>query len=139
MKFKRFLEAHKDELIAGAIVVVLFSVLLVLYMQHMATALPKSYRTQVMQVTNIDVENNVTLTDYEGNNFIVVGDSYKVGECYSVLFDTCNTSDITDDVVVKTTFGGEWYTPLQMEEAIEEAYEIGYETALTDEFYEEKG
>ena len=74
MKFKRFLEVHKDELIAGAIVVVLSSVLLVLYMQHMATALPKSYRTQIMQVITIDNDNNATLEDYEGNLFIVNGD-----------------------------------------------------------------
>lgn len=136
---KRFIENHKDELIAGAIVVVLFSVLLVLYMQHMATALPKSYRTQIMQVTNIDIENNVTITDYEGNNFIIIGDTYKVGDCYSVLFDTNNTVDITDDVIVKLTYGGTWYTPFQVEEETEIAYEIGYKVGMSDEFYNAKG
>lgn len=138
MKFKRFLEAHKDELIAGAIVVVLFSVLLVLYMQHMATALPKSYRTQIMQVITIDNDNNATLEDYEGNLFIVNGD-YTVGDCYSVLFDTNNTEDITDDVIVKMTYGGKWYTPLQMEEAVENSYEMGYQVCLNDDFYNAKG
>lgn len=135
---KRFLEAHKDELIAGAIVVVLFSVLLVLYMQHMATALPKSYRTQIMQVITIDNDNNVTLEDYEGNLFVVNGD-YTVGDCYSVLFDTNNTEDITDDVIVKMTYGGKWYTPLQMEEAVENSYEMGYQVCLNDDFYNAKG
>ena len=135
---KRFLEAHKDELIAGAIVVVLFSVLLVLYMQHMATALPKSYRTHIMQVITIDNENNATLEDYEGNLFIVNGD-YTVGDCYSVLFDTNNTEDITDDVIVKMTYGGKWYTPLQMEEAVENSYEMGYQVCLNDDFYNAKG
>lgn len=138
MKFKRFLEAHKDELIAGAIVVVLFSVLLVLYMQHMATALPKSYRTQIIQVITIDNDNNATLEDYEGNLFIVNGD-YTVGDCYSVLFDTNNTEDITDDVIVKMTYGGKWYTPLQMEEAVENSYEMGYQVCLNDDFYNAKG
>ena len=138
MKFKRFLEAHKDELIAGAIVVVLFTVLLVLYMQHMATALPKSYRTQIMQVITIDNDNNATLEDYEGNLFIVNGD-YTVGDCYSVLFDTNNTEDITDDVIVKMTYGGKWYTPLQMEEAVENSYEMGYQVCLNDDFYNAKG
>lgn len=138
MKFKRFLEAHKDELIAGAIVVVLFSVLLVLYMQHMATALPKSYRTQIVQVITIDNDNNATLEDYEGNLFIVNGD-YTVGDCYSVLFDTNNTEDITDDVIVKMTYGGKWYTPLQMEEAVENSYEMGYQVCLNDDFYNAKG
>ena len=138
MKFKRFLEVHKDELIAGAIVVVLFSVLLVLYMQHMATALPKSYRTQIMQVITIDNDNNTTLEDYEGNLFIVNGD-YTVGDCYSVLFDTNNTEDITDDVIVKMTYGGKWYTPLQMEEAVENSYEMGYQVCLNDDFYNAKG
>ena len=138
MKFKRFLEVHKDELIAGAIVVVLFSVLLVLYMQHMATALPKSYRTQIMQVITIDNDNNVTLEDYEGNLFIVNGDC-TVGDCYSVLFDTNNTEDITDDVIVKMTYGGKWYTPLQMEEAVENSYEMGYQVCLNDDFYNAKG
>ena len=138
MKFKRFLEVHKDELIAGAIVVVLFSVLLVLYMQHMATALPKSYRTQIMQVITIDNDNNVTLEDYEGNLFVVNGD-YTVGDCYSVLFDTNNTEDITDDVIVKMTYGGKWYTPLQMEEAVENSYEMGYQVCLNDDFYNAKG
>lgn len=138
MKFKRFLEVHKDELIAGAIVVVLFSVLLVLYMQHMATALPKSYRTQIMQVITIDNDNNATLEDYEGNLFIVNGD-YTVGDCYSVLFDTNNTEDITDDVIVKMTYGGKWYTPLQMEEAVENSYEMGYQVCLNDDFYNAKG
>lgn len=138
MKFKRFLEAHKDELIAGAIVVVLFSVLLVLYMQHMATALPKSYRTQIMQVITIDNDNNATLEDYEGNLFVVNGD-YTVGDCYSVLFDTNNTEDITDDVIVKMTYGGKWYTPLQMEEAVENSYEMGYQVCLNDDFYNAKG
>lgn len=138
MKFKRFLEVHKDELIAGAIVVVLSSVLLVLYMQHMATALPKSYRTQIMQVITIDNENNATLEDYEGNLFIVNGD-YTVGDCYSVLFDTNNTEDITDDVIVKMTYGGKWYTPLQMEEAVENSYEMGYQVCLNDDFYNAKG
>ena len=135
---KRFLESHKDELIAGAIVVVLFSVLLVLYMQHMATALPKSYRTQIMQVITIDNDNNATLEDYEGNLFIVNGD-YTVGDCYSVLFDTNNTEDITDDVIVKMTYGGKWYTPLQMEEAVENSYEMGYQVCLNDDFYNAKG
>lgn len=139
MKFKRFVKEHSSELIAGAIVLPLLFVLFYMYMQHMATDLPKSYRTQIMQVTNIDIENNVTITDYEGNNFIVIGDTYKVGECYSVLFDTNNTVDITDDVVVKTTFGGVWYTPLQVEEETELAYEIGYEVGMSDEFYEGKG
>lgn len=138
MKFKRFLEVHKDELIAGVIVVVLFSVLLVLYMQHMATALPKSYRTQIMQVITIDNDNNATLEDYEGNLFIVNGD-YTVGDCYSVLFDTNNTEDITDDVIVKMTYGGKWYTPLQMEEAVENSYEMGYQVCLNDDFYNAKG
>ena len=138
MKFKRFLEVHKDELIAGAIIVVLFSVLLVLYMQHMATALPKSYRTQIMQVITIDNDNNATLEDYEGNLFIVNGD-YTVGDCYSVLFDTNNTEDITDDVIVKMTYGGKWYTPLQMEEAVENSYEMGYQVCLNDDFYNAKG
>ena len=138
MKFKRFLEVHKDELIAGTIVVVLFSVLLVLYMQHMATALPKSYRTQIMQVITIDNDNNATLEDYEGNLFIVNGD-YTVGDCYSVLFDTNNTEDITDDVIVKMTYGGKWYTPLQMEEAVENSYEMGYQVCLNDDFYNAKG
>ena len=138
MKFKRFLEVHKDELIAGAIVVVLFSVLLVLYMQHMATALPKSYRTQIMQVITIDNDNNATIEDYEGNLFIVNGD-YTVGDCYSVLFDTNNTEDITDDVIVKMTYGGKWYTPLQMEEAVENSYEMGYQVCLNDDFYNAKG
>ena len=138
MKFKRFLEVHKDELIAGAIVIVLFSVLLVLYMQHMATALPKSYRTQIMQVITIDNDNNATLEDYEGNLFIVNGD-YTVGDCYSVLFDTNNTEDITDDVIVKMTYGGKWYTPLQMEEAVENSYEMGYQVCLNDDFYNAKG
>lgn len=138
MKFKRFLEVHKDELIAGAIVVVLFSVLLVLYMQHMATALPKSYRTQIVQVITIDNDNNATLEDYEGNLFIVNGD-YTVGDCYSVLFDTNNTEDITDDVIVKMTYGGKWYTPLQMEEAVENSYEMGYQVCLNDDFYDAKG
>lgn len=138
MKFKRFLEVHKDELIAGVIVVVLSSVLLVLYMQHMATALPKSYRTQIMQVITIDNDNNVTLEDYEGNLFVVNGD-YTVGDCYSVLFDTNNTEDITDDVIVKMTYGGKWYTPLQMEEAVENSYEMGYQVCLNDDFYNAKG
>ena len=138
MKFKRFLEVHKDELIAGTIVVVLFTVLLVLYMQHMATALPKSYRTQIMQVITIDNDNNATLEDYEGNLFIVNGD-YPVGDCYSVLFDTNNTEDITDDVIVKMTYGGKWYTPLQMEEAVENSYEMGYQVCLNDDFYNAKG
>ena len=138
MKFKRFLEVHKDKLIAGAIVVVLFSVLLVLYMQHMATALPKSYRTQIMQVITIDNDNNATLEDYEGNLFIVNGDC-TVGDCYSVLFDTNNTEDITDDVIVKMTYGGKWYTPLQMEEAVENSYEMGYQVCLNDDFYNAKG
>ena len=138
MKFKRFLEVHKDELIAGAIIVVLFSVLLVLYMQHMATALPKSYRTQIMQVITIDNDNNATLEDYEGNLFIVNGD-YTVGDCYSVLFDTNNTEDITDDIIVKMTYGGKWYTPLQMEEAVENSYEMGYQVCLNDDFYNAKG
>lgn len=138
MKFKRFLEVHKDELIAGAIVVILFGVLLVLYMQHMATALPKSYRTQIMQVITIDNDNNATLEDYEGNLFIVNGD-YTVGDCYSVLFDTNNTEDITDDVIVKMTYGGKWYTPLQMEEAVENSYEMGYQVCLNDDFYNAKG
>ena len=138
MKFKRFLETHKDELIAGAIVVVLFSVLLIMYMQHMATALPKSYRTQIMQVITIDNDNNATLEDYEGNLFIVNGD-YTVGDCYSVLFDTNNTEDITDDVIVKMTYGGKWYTPLQMEEAVENSYEMGYQVCLNDDFYNAKG
>ncbi len=138
MKFKRFLEVHKDELIAGTIVVVLFTVLLVLYMQHMATALPKSYRTQIMQVITIDNDNNATLEDYEGNLFIVNGD-YTVGDCYSVLFDTNNTEDITDDVIVKMTYGGKWYTPLQMEEAVENSYEMGYQVCLNDDFYNAKG
>ena len=138
MKFKRFLEVHKDELIAGAIVVILFSVLLVLYMQHMATALPKSYRTQIMQVITIDNDNNATLEDYEGNLFIVNGD-YTVGDCYSVLFDTNNTEDITDDIIVKMTYGGKWYTPLQMEEAVENSYEMGYQVCLNDDFYNAKG
>lgn len=135
---KRFLEAHKDELIAGAIVVVLFSVLLVLYMQHMATALPKSYRTQIMQVITIDNDNNATLEDYEGNLFTINGDCI-VGDCYSVLFDTNNTEDITDDVIVKMTYGGKWYTPLQMEEAVENSYEMGYQVCLNDDFYNAKG
>ena len=135
---KRFIENHKDELIAGAIVVILFSVLLVLYMQHMATALPKSYRTQIMQVITIDNDNNATLEDYEGNLFIVNGD-YTVGDCYSVLFDTNNTKDITDDVIVKMTYGGKWYTPLQMEEAVENSYEMGYQVCLNDDFYNAKG
>lgn len=135
---KRFIENHKDELIAGVIVVVLFSVLLVLYMQHMATALPKSYRTQIMQVITIDNDNNATLEDYEGNLFIVNGD-YTVGDCYSVLFDTNNTEDITDDVIVKMTYGGKWYTPLQMEEAVENSYEMGYQVCLNDDFYNAKG
>lgn len=135
---KRFLETHKDELIAGAIVVVLFSVLLIMYMQHMATALPKSYRTQIMQVITIDNDNNVTLEDYEGNLFVVNGD-YTVGDCYSVLFDTNNTEDITDDVIVKMTYGGKWYTPLQMEEAVENSYEMGYQVCLNDDFYNAKG
>ena len=135
---KRFIENHKDELIAGAIVVVLFSVLLVLYMQHMATALPKSYRTQIMQVITIDNDNNATFEDYEGNLFIVNGD-YTVGDCYSVLFDTNNTEDITDDVIVKMTYGGKWYTPLQMEEAVENSYEMGYQVCLNDDFYNAKG
>ena len=135
---KRFIENHKDELIAGAIVVVLFSVLLVLYMQHMATALPKSYRTQIMQVITIDNDNNATLEDYEDNLFIVNGD-YTVGDCYSVLFDTNNTEDITDDVIVKMTYGGKWYTPLQMEEAVENSYEMGYQVCLNDDFYNAKG
>lgn len=135
---KRFIESHKDELIAGAIVVILFSVLLVLYMQHMATALPKSYRTQIMQVITIDNDNNATLEDYEGNLFIVNGD-YTVGDCYSVLFDTNNTEDITDDVIVKMTYGGKWYTPLQMEEAVENSYEMGYQVCLNDDFYNAKG
>ena len=138
MKFKRFLEVHKDELIAGAIIVVLFSVLLVLYMQHMATALPKSYRTQIMQVITIDNDNNATLEDYEGNLFIVNGD-YTVGDCYSVLFDTNNTEDTTDDIIVKMTYGGKWYTPLQMEEAVENSYEMGYQVCLNDDFYNAKG
>ena len=138
MKFKRFLEVHKDELIAGAIVVLLSSVLLVLYMQHMATALPKSYRTQIMQVITIDNDNNATLEDYEGNLFIVNGD-YTVGDCYSVLFDTNNTEDITDDIIVKMTYGGKWYTPLQMEEAVENSYEMGYQVCLNDDFYNAKG
>ena len=138
MKFKRFLEVHKDEMIAGAIVVVLFSVLLVLYMQHMATAVPKSYRMQVMQITSIDIEYNATLEDYEGNLFVVNGD-YTVGDCYSVLFDTNNTEDITDDVIVKMTYGGKWYTPLQMEEAVENSYEMGYQVCLNDDFYNAKG
>ena len=138
MKFKRFLEVHKDELIAGAIVVILFSVLLVLYMQHMATALPKSYRTQIMQVITIDNDNNATLEDYEGNLFTINGD-YTVGDCYSVLFDTNNTEDITDDVIVKMTYGGKWYTPLQMEEAVENSYEMGYQVCLNDDFYNAKG
>ena len=138
MKFKRFLEVHKDELIAGAIVVVLSSVLLVLYMQHMATALPKSYRTQIMQVITIDNDNNATLEDYEGNLFTINGD-YTVGDCYSVLFDTNNTEDITDDVIVKMTYGGKWYTPLQMEEAVENSYEMGYQVCLNDDFYNAKG
>ena len=135
---KRFIENHKDELIAGAIVVVLLSVLLVLYMQHMATALPKSYRTQIMQVITIDNDNNATLEDYEGNLFIVNGDC-TVGDCYSVLFDTNNTEDITDDVIVKMTYGGKWYTPLQMEEAVENSYEMGYQVCLNDDFYNAKG
>lgn len=135
---KRFIENHKDELIAGVIVVVLSSVLLVLYMQHMATALPKSYRTQIMQVITIDNDNNATLEDYEGNLFIVNGD-YTVGDCYSVLFDTNNTEDITDDVIVKMTYGGKWYTPLQMEEAVENSYEMGYQVCLNDDFYNAKG
>lgn len=135
---KRFLETHKDELIAGTIVVVLFSVLLIMYMQHMATALPKSYRTQIMQVITIDNDNNATLEDYEGNLFIVNGD-YTVGDCYSVLFDTNNTEDITDDVIVKMTYGGKWYTPLQMEEAVENSYEMGYQVCLNDDFYNAKG
>ena len=135
---KRFIENHKDELIAGAIVVVLFGVLLVLYMQHMATALPKSYRTQIMQVITIDNDNNATLEDYEGNLFVVNGD-YTVGDCYSVLFDTNNTEDITDDVIVKMTYGGKWYTPLQMEEAVENSYEMGYQVCLNDDFYNAKG
>ena len=135
---KRFIENHKDELIAGVIVVVLSSVLLVLYMQHMATALPKSYRTQIMQVITIDNDNNATLEDYEGNLFVVNGD-YTVGDCYSVLFDTNNTEDITDDVIVKMTYGGKWYTPLQMEEAVENSYEMGYQVCLNDEFYNAKG
>lgn len=135
---KRFLEVHKDELIAGVIVVVLSSVLLVLYMQHMATALPKSYRTQITQVITIDNDNNATLEDYEGNLFIVNGD-YTVGDCYSVLFDTNNTEDITDDVIVKMTYGGKWYTPLQMEEAVENSYEMGYQVCLNDDFYNAKG
>ena len=135
---KRFLETHKDELIAGAIVVVLFSVLLIMYMQHMATALPKSYRTQIMQVITIDNDNNVTLEDYEGHLFVVNGD-YTVGDCYSVLFDTNNTEDITDDVIVKMTYGGKWYTPLQMEEAVENSYEMGYQVCLNDDFYNAKG
>ena len=135
---KRFIENHKDELIAGVIVVVLSSVLLVLYMQHMATALPKSYRTQIMQVITIDNDNNATLEDYEGNLFIVNGD-YTVGDCYSVLFDTNNTEDITDDVIVKMTYGGKWYTPLQMEEAVENSYEMGYQVCLNDDFYSAKG
>lgn len=138
MKFKRFLEVHKDELIAGTIVVVLFSVLLIMYMQHMATALPKSYRTQIMQVITVDNDNNATLEDYEGNLFIVNGD-YTVGDCYSVLFDTNNTEDITDDVIVKMTYGGKWYTPLQMEEAVENSYEMGYQVCLNDDFYNAKG
>ena len=135
---KRFLETHKDELIAGTIVVVLFSVLLIMYMQHMATALPKSYRTQIMQVITIDNDTNVTLEDYEGNLFVVNGD-YTVGDCYSVLFDTNNTEDITDDVIVKMTYGGKWYTPLQMEEAVENSYEMGYQVCLNDDFYNAKG
>ena len=135
---KRFIENHKDELIAGVIVVVLSSVLLVLYMQHMATALPKSYRTQIMQVITIDNDNNATLEDYEGNLFIVNGD-YTVGDCYSVLFETNNTEDITDDVIVKMTYGGKWYTPLQMEEAVENSYEMGYQVCLNDDFYNAKG
>ena len=135
---KRFIESHKDELIAGAIVVILFSVLLVLYMQHMATALPKSYRTQIMQVITIDNDNNATLEDYEGNLFTINGD-YTVGDCYSVLFDTNNTEDITDDVIVKMTYGGKWYTPLQMEEAVENSYEMGYQVCLNDDFYNAKG
>lgn len=138
MKFKRFLEVHKDELIAGAIVVILFSVLLVLYMQHMATALPKSYRTQIMQVITIDNDNNTTLEDYEGNLFTINGD-YTVGDCYSVLFDTNNTEDFTDDIIVKMTYGGKWYTPLQMEEAVENSYEMGYQVCLNDDFYNAKG
>lgn len=135
---KRFIENHKDELIAGTIVIVLLTVLLIMYMQHMATALPKSYRTQIMQVITIDNDNNATLEDYEGNLFIVNGD-YTVGDCYSVLFDTNNTEDITDDVIVKMTYGGKWYTPLQMEEAVENSYEMGYQVCLNDDFYNAKG
>ena len=135
---KRFIENHKDELIAGTIVIVLLTVLLIMYMQHMATALPKSYRTQIMQVITIDNDNNVTLEDYEGNLFVVNGD-YTVGDCYSVLFDTNNTEDITDDVIVKMTYGGKWYTPLQMEEAVENSYEMGYQVCLNDDFYNAKG
>ena len=104
----------------------------------MATALPKSYRTQIMQVITIDNDNNATLEDYESNLFIVNGDC-TVGDCYSVLFDTNNTEDITDDVIVKMTYGGKWYTPLQMEEAVENSYEMGYQVCLNDDFYNAKG
>lgn len=138
MKIKRFVKEHRSELIAGIIVIILMGVLFYMYMVHMATALPKSYRTQVMQVVAVDNDSNATLEDYEGNLFIVNG-GYTIGDCYSVLFDTCNTSDITDDIVIKVTYGGIWYTPIQMEEAIENSYEMGYEVCLNDEFNIEKG
>lgn len=138
MKIKRYVKEHSSKLIAVAIVIILLGVLFYIYMVHMATDLPKSYRTQIMQVITIDNDNNATLEDCEGNLFVVNGD-YAVGECYSVLFDTCNTSNITDDIVIKTTYGGVWYTPLQMEEAIENSYEMGYEVCLNDDFYDTKG
>ena len=138
MKFKRFVKEHSSELIAGAIVLPLLLVLFYMYMQHMATDLPKSYRTQIMQVVAVDSENNTTLKDYEGNLFTVNGE-YVVGDCYAVLFDTNNTVDITDDVIVKLTYGGKWYTPLQMEEAVENSYEMGYQVCLNDDFYDAKG
>lgn len=105
---------------------------------------PEDHYAQVFRVVDAkeklsDYRYILTLEDYEGNQFTIYSDKYECGDYVVCIMDGKETPSIEDDVIYEDYYGGKYYTPLQMEEAIENAYEAGYEACLNDDFNNARG
>lgn len=106
--------------------------------QHYKPYFPKSYYAQVFKVIESrekfsDYRNILLLEDYEGNQIEIYSDKYEIGDCVVCILDKKGTISIEDDVVYDDFYGGEYYTPLEMEEEIKNAHEVDYDKLINIE------
>lgn len=88
--------------------VMIVMLMLVAFALGLSTTAEEKLYTKLTVITSVNTEEDYVVgTDFNGNDWVFEGCAdWAEGDYCIMVMNTCGTTDITDDVIVTTTYGG---------------------------------